>query len=173
MQVNTKDIVYEIRSERWQKIFATCLFLFLIAITVVLFLQLADPAQFPNFSIQKTSSITKFLYYVFGASIFFTGFYIWWSTMNYVLCANETGLLQSDGFRTIFVPWIDINSWIWKQAGRSKRMPSQPVLMNRSGDVIFYPFNHVLASTGSADQRKTLFWKLVLEKIDSTTKKTD
>ncbi len=161
----------EVRSTLWQNAAALCIFALLEAISLPGLLSILFPNWLYNQSIHNASGLENAFVFAGLLVIGFLAFYIWWATLKYLLFADETGIMQTNGFCTVRLCWEEISSYKWQvRRGTSDRY-LELVLRDQSGKITFRPLAPALISDKSIMLARTEFWKFVAEKIDDTSRK--
>ena len=158
----SNNCIVEVKSALWQKIAASIVFAVLSGGSAIGILQTLFPVILSNASVERESNPERCLTLVGLLVIFAMGFYIWWSSLHYRLCADEEGIMQSDGLRTVRVSWSEVGSYKWRvRRGTSDRYV-ETVLMGHDGRIIFQPFAHTITSDKAIMRTRKDFWQFVV-----------
>lgn len=142
----------EVRSNTWQKSFATLVFVLMASFGIAA--ALAPPGR---------GGI------LCGLALFAIGFYLWWSTVRCRLYMNDDGVGVTDGFRRRFVRWDEISFYTMEAVGSYRQTLIEPVLFDAHARTVFRPIAPTVISSAHHEDR-ALFWRLVTERIDERKK---
>ncbi len=162
------DNAMEIRSDKWQCVFAGSLFVILVSIPVYAILCLLFPQNIPSRYYLEYFSLNNGLWDMLRLSIpAILGFYVFRSTAKYRLYYNNEGVGQSDGFRNSFAKWENISSYTKQEIGSYKDRLTEPVLRDINAHIILKPFAPTIVTTSSIRNERAQFWKQVTDVIES------
>lgn len=162
------DNEMEIRSDMWQCVFATCLFVILALIPVYAILCLLFPAYFPSKEhLELVAWSIRFRDMLILLLPGIVGFYVYRSTVRYRLYFNREGIGQSDGFRNAFVKWEVVSSYTVENIGSYKDRLIELVLRDINAHTVFKPIPPTVTSTRKIKNERAQFWKKVADIMES------
>ncbi len=154
----TENNILKVKSTFWQNGISLVIFMLLSICAVRFFCCKIWPHQFISKDDFIDSNIFEKSFYIgCSISIFLLGIYIWWSTIKYELCADENSIWQTNGFYYIRASWNDIHHYTFEKVKGYRYPLKEPILYNSNGDVIFRCRPHILVSSSTQIDQRSVY----------------
>jgi hypothetical protein len=153
--------VIEVKSALWQKIFISLLALFFTVVGIVCWAS-------PFFPVFQGPPPDLWEAAIMGLCFVALGFGIWWPVMRYSICADETGISQTNGYFHQSARWSDVAYYYMEPNRRfhkSSHLYIEPVMFNAKSQVIFHGYEHILVSTTKIFDQRNNLWRFVEEQL--------
>ncbi len=148
--------VIEVKSSIWQKVFGSLMAFPVIAAGVACWL-----SPFIHIFDGKNSSLLGAII----AGIIYVGgsLYFWWQMMCFSICADETGIRQTNGFYRQTVLWADVAYYYMenKATFAEKKPHLEPLLFSEKGKVLFRGIGYNQNLTQKANTQRNELWQFV------------